>query len=93
VLIGTTNKNIDFGGPANFGSYDITVGTVQGNLNGNVTGNVTGDLTGSIFADDSSLLVDAVNGEIPGYIKIIDLKSIAASSATYADFQTAIANL
>ena len=36
-------------------------------LNGtvSVTGGITGDLTGSVFADDSSLLVDAVNGSIP----------------------------
>jgi glutamine cyclotransferase len=85
----------------------ITANTLNGNVTGDLTGNVTGnlvgnitatgtldgDLTGSVFADDSSLLVDAVNGEIPGYLKISDLKSIAASSATYADFQTAIANL
>ena len=68
VLIGTTGKNIDFGGPANFGLYEITVGTVQGNLNGNVTGNVTGDLTGSVFADDSTLLVDGVNGNVTANI-------------------------
>lgn len=32
---------------------------------GTLTGNVVGDIKGSIFADDSTLLVDAVNGSIP----------------------------
>ena len=54
---------------------------------------VQGDLTGSVFADDSTLLVDAVNGTIPGYIAVTDLKTIAAGAATYAEFQTAIAAL
>tara|TARA_R110000851_G_scaffold9350_5_gene34885 strand:+ start:25 stop:1272 length:1248 start_codon:yes stop_codon:yes gene_type:complete len=39
-------------------------GNVLGNLTGNVTGNVAGDVNGSIFADDSSLLVDGVNGRL-----------------------------
>lgn len=42
------------------------VGNVQGNVTGNVTGNTTGyhdgDVSGSVFADNSTLLVDAVNG-------------------------------
>ena len=54
------------------------VGNVTGNLTGNVTGDVTGNVTGdvtgyhtgdvkgSIFADDSTLLVDAVSGTIVG---------------------------
>ena len=32
---------------------------------GNLTGNVTGDVVGSVFADDSTLLVDGLNGVIP----------------------------
>jgi hypothetical protein len=43
-------------------------GTVTGNLVGNVTGNTvgyhTGDVKGSVFADDSSVIVDAVSGDI-----------------------------
>ena len=43
-------------------------GNVTGNLTGNVTGNVTGfhtgDSKGSVFGDDSSILVDAVQGRI-----------------------------
>ena len=52
------------------------VGNVSGNLSGNVTGNVTGnttgyhtgDVKGSVFADNSSLLVDAVDGIFYGTI-------------------------
>jgi len=51
-----------------------TIGTVTGNLVGNVTGNVTGNLfgemigifKGSVFADDSSILVDAISGVLRG---------------------------
>jgi len=59
---------------------------------------VTGDLTvsaikGSVVADDSTILVDAVSGTIPGYIAISDLQTLVASAGTYGDFQTAIAAL
>ena len=40
-------------------------GDLTGNVSGNVTGNVTGDVNGSVFADDSTLLVDGVNSIIP----------------------------
>ena len=51
-----------------------TIGTVTGNLVGNVTGNVTGNVfgemigifKGSVFADDSSILVDAIDGVLRG---------------------------
>ena len=46
---------------------DVT-GTVTGSLLGNSTGYHTGDLTGSVFADDSTLLVDAVNAIIPASV-------------------------
>jgi hypothetical protein len=68
-------------------------GTFTGNVIGNTTGYHIGDVTGSIFADNSTLLVDAVNGIIPGYISIQELKTLVSSSATYGDFQTAIAAL
>ena len=43
-------------------------GNVTGNLTGNSTGYHTGDVTGSVFAQDSTLLVDAVDGKIVGPI-------------------------
>jgi len=53
---------------------DAVIGTVTGNLTGNVTGNVTGnlvgsvvgDLKGSLFGDDSTKLVDGVEGKFFG---------------------------
>lgn len=41
-------------------------GNVTGNLTGNVNGNVTGDLVGSVFADDSSTVIDAIQKKIFG---------------------------
>ena len=59
-----------------------------------VSGTISGAaFRGTVVADDSTILVDGVNGTIPGYISIATLQSIAASSATYADFQAAIALL
>ena len=43
-------------------------GNVVGNLTGNSTGLHTGDVNGSIFADDSTLLLDGVAGKITGPI-------------------------
>lgn len=61
------------------GSLRAFFGDVDGSIRGSVfntdlsiaivnhlTGQLTGDLKGSVFGDDSSLLVDAVNGEITG---------------------------
>lgn len=57
------------------------------------TPKVVGDLTGSVFADDSSILVDAVNGSIPGYISLATLKTEVAASADFAAFKARIASL
>lgn len=43
-------------------------GNVIGNVTGNVTGTLDGDVTGSVFADNSTLLVDGVNGTLSGDI-------------------------
>ncbi len=43
-------------------SNSITTGTIAGNL----TGNVVGDIRGSVFADDSTILVDSTNGVLRG---------------------------
>ena len=56
---------------------DATIGTVTGNLVGNVTGNTTGthtglvfgDVKGSVFADDSTILVDGVAGVLRGTLE------------------------
>jgi hypothetical protein len=39
-------------------------GNVTGNLIGNVSGDITGDLNGSVFADDSTAMLDAIQKRI-----------------------------
>jgi hypothetical protein len=52
----------------------IVTGTITGNLTGNLEGYHTGDVTGSVFAQDSTLLVDAVDGKIVGPIVSDDIR-------------------
>ena len=56
-------------------------------------GQIVTDVQGSVFADDSTVLVDAVNGVIPGYVSLATLQSVVAASIDFADFQTRIAAL
>lgn len=42
----------------------ITATSISADLTGNVTGNVTGDVVGSIFADDSTTIIDSVGKAI-----------------------------
>jgi hypothetical protein len=67
----TASNNIDTivtrNGSGSFAATVITsdlTGNVFGNVIGNTTGYHTGDVEGSVFADDSSLLVDGVAGKI-----------------------------
>jgi hypothetical protein len=50
----------------------VTATTLSGTLTGNVTGNTagyhTGDVKGSIFGDDSTVIVDAVNNTLIGNV-------------------------
>lgn len=63
------------------------------NLTGGVGGVTVGDIKGSVFADDSTVLVDAVNGNIPGYVKLSVLQSTVAASTDFADLKVRIAAL
>lgn len=56
-------------------------------------GNIVTDIKGNVFAEDSTLLVDAVNGVIPGYVKLDTLKTAVADAIDFADFQSKIAAL
>lgn len=65
-------------------------------------GNIVTDVKGNVFAEDSTLLVDAVNGVIPGanitgvipgYISLVTLQTEVAASTDFADFQARIAAL
>lgn len=63
------------------------------NFGGRITagGGLTGDITGSIYADDSTLLVDSVNGKIVGPINTttIDNTTIGATTPSTAAFTSA----
>lgn len=81
---GTVNAT-SFSGPL---SGNVT-GNVNGNVTGNVTGNLEGDVVGSVFADNSTTLVDSVAGVLRGLhigtletdkIRINDDKIITLSS-------------
>ena len=60
-----TSKIVDVNTKVVTGTFNGTLqGNVTGNVTGDVAGNVVGDVTGSIFADDSTLIVDAINNSI-----------------------------
>jgi len=54
-LIGDVTGNI---------SGTAHTGNLTGNVTGNVVGNVVGDLTGSVFADDSTMIVNSTDGTV-----------------------------
>jgi hypothetical protein len=82
------------------GDLDLTAGagyTINANRNivasggvtGDTTGYHTGDMTGSVFADDSTLLVDAVAGQIVGPIQSDNIRGTLIGTV-YADDSTEI---
>lgn len=107
VVIGNGSNTVTFtvGTVVNVTNVDLTslqnaivdwvgiVGTAISSSGLPVLPTQTLDIKGSVFADDSSVLVDAVNGIIPGYISIQQLTSLTAAATTYDDFKTAIALL
>ena len=70
-VAGNVNGNITSTGTSSLAIVTISgnttaTGTITSNAGfiGNITGNLDGDVTGSIFADDSTILVDGTNGKI-----------------------------
>lgn len=75
ILVDAVNGSIPYavlsGAPANLSDFNddldyatIVSNTIQANglpVNTELIGNVTGDIVGSVFADDSAVMVDAVN--------------------------------
>jgi hypothetical protein len=66
-------------------SSNIT-GNLTGNANGSHTGTFDGDMIGSLFADDSTLVVDGINGSMhaSSFIpngNIIEVSSISAATS------------
>ena len=89
-------QTINIGSSANKGDGDplrVAFDKINKNFAELDVTNTNRDIVGSVFADDSTLLVDAVNGVIPGYIKLSTLKSVAAASTDFTDFKSRIANL
>jgi len=91
-----TQKNINIGSSANKGDGD-PLRTAFDKINDNftelyaATGNSAKDISGSIFGDDSTLLVDAVNSLIPssvlsGALPALDGSALTNVSASSIDF-------
>ena len=55
-------------------------------VTGEITVNPTGDLQGSVFADDSTLLVDGVNGKIVGPIEVGSVSADIYAARTFGSF-------
>lgn len=53
------NSTVNFNGQDITGIGDIIADFIHADINGNVTG----DLTGSVFADDSTLIIDGLTGQ------------------------------
>jgi len=51
-------------------------GNVNGNVTGNLTGNVSGDLKGSVFAQDSSMIIDGTSGRVVGPVYTSTLRTL-----------------
>jgi len=64
VIINSSNKNINANSVTAISIDTDSLNITSGSLQSDLTGNVTGDIIGSVFADDSTLLVDATNGAI-----------------------------
>lgn len=56
-------------------------GNVNGNVTGNLTGNVSGDLKGSVFAQDSSMIIDGTSGRVVGPVYTSTLRTSEISIA------------
>ena len=87
----TGNVTGNVSGTLTGNSSGTHTGAVLGNVTGNLIGYQTGDMTGSVFADNSTMLVDGTGGRIVGPV---ESATVTASSyiqtGVYADL-TAIA--
>ena len=71
-LFGPAGNSSLYGCGLNDNTYPAPIVTAPGGtVTGNLAGTLTGDLIGSVFADDSTLLVDGVNGKIVGPIQTL----------------------
>ena len=72
TLIGNNNVLVYYTSTSKWMPASVLEINVTGNLTGNAagahTGTLDGDVTGSVFADNSTILVDGVNGNIPASV-------------------------
>jgi hypothetical protein len=61
------------------------IGNLTGNVTGNVTGNLVGDIRGSVFADDSSVMVNAVDRKLVSTTAELGTIEIAGNTITTTD--------
>ena len=74
------------------GGNIVAIGNVfAATLTGNLVGSHTGDMTGSVFGDDSTKLVDAVEGKIVGPIESDNIRG-SFIGTVFADDSSAIIN-
>jgi len=81
VIPGTTTV-FDIGS-SSYKFKDLYIQNVYGNLTGNTTGYHTGDTKGSLFGQDSTVIVDATEGNVSG--NIITAQYISVSSQLMTD--------
>jgi hypothetical protein len=81
-LIPETSANIDLGSDSNrwINVYAVTVDA--GTITGNTFGYHTGDVEGSVFADNSTMLVDGVAGKITG---VVETSTVTASTGLFGN--------
>ena len=74
------------------GGNIVAIGNVfAATLTGNLVGSQTGDMTGSVFGDDSTKLVDAVEGKIVGPIESDNIRG-SFIGTVFADDSSVIIN-
>lgn len=67
---GTMSGAIDLGSNSITNGGTITATSFVGPVTGNTSGYHTGDVTGSVFADDSSVMVNALDNILQGQVKL-----------------------
>jgi inosine/xanthosine triphosphate pyrophosphatase family protein len=79
----TTLSNADNVSWAVNGDFSVAANNININSGGIFANTFTGDVRGSVFADDSTLLVDGVNGKIVGEIDTLAGSIINLDSANF----------
>jgi hypothetical protein len=81
-LIPETSANVDLGSDSNRWINVYATNIDASTITGNTVGYHTGDVEGSVFADNSTMLVDGVAGKITG---IVETSTVTASTGLFGD--------